>query len=316
VISANGNSNGIVWETDRTSAPTVLRAFDATTLKEIYNTTQNSTRDGIGTGLKFSAPTVADGHVFVGAVNALNVFGLMKPTVAARHVFYRHSAFDKNGTDAAIATDKQALRPGQTATFANYTSFSKGINGIMVDVRQLPGTPSLADFDFRVGNDNNPAAWAAAPSPQITLRLGAGDGHSDRIELVWPDGAIRNEWLQVTVNADAATGLASPDVFYFGNAIGESGNSAADTIVDMNDELAARGDPHNFRKPAEVTNAHDYNRDGRVDATDQLLARHNATNATTALRLIAPPPQATAAAVQALLRRRTARKRPLVLEPR
>ena len=36
--------------------------------------------------------------------------------------------------DAAIATDKTALLPGETASLANYTSYSRGINGIMVDL--------------------------------------------------------------------------------------------------------------------------------------------------------------------------------------
>ena len=48
--------------------------------------------------------------------------------------------------DAAIATDKTALLPGQTATFANYTSYSRGINGIMVDIAGLPGNVTANDF--------------------------------------------------------------------------------------------------------------------------------------------------------------------------
>ena len=51
--------------------------------------------------------------------------------------------------DQAIATDKTALLPGETATFANYTSYSLGINGIMVDVADLAGEPTtetVGDF--------------------------------------------------------------------------------------------------------------------------------------------------------------------------
>src|SRR5207248_7656259 len=129
----------------------------------------------------------------------------------------------------------------------------------------------------------------------VVARPGAGAGGSTRIEITWPDGAIKNEWLQVTVKADAATGLPATDVFYFGNAIGESGNSTADAIVNTADELAARSDPHNFMNAATITNAHDFNRDGRVDATDQLLARINGTNAATALLLLKPATTATAA---------------------
>lgn len=59
--------------------------------------------------------------------------------VVGRHVFYNNSAFDHNNPaanaddDRAVAPDKRALLPGQTATFANYTSYSGGINGLMID---------------------------------------------------------------------------------------------------------------------------------------------------------------------------------------
>ena len=91
------------------------------------------------------------------------------------------------------------------------------------------------------------------------------------------------------MKADANTGLAAPDVFFFGNAVGESGDSPLNAFVNATDEIAARNDPHNFLNPATVTNTHDYNRDGKVDATDQILARNNGTNFLSALKLITAP---------------------------
>ena len=65
--------------------------------------------------------------------------------VVGRYIFYNDSYFDwevisesHTNDDNAIAADKAALLPGQTATFANYTSYSHGINGIMVDIKH-PG---------------------------------------------------------------------------------------------------------------------------------------------------------------------------------
>ena len=62
--------------------------------------------------------------------------------VVGRYVFYNNSRFDGGSTgaadDAAIATDKQALLPGAGATFANYTSYSRGINGVMIDFSGMP----------------------------------------------------------------------------------------------------------------------------------------------------------------------------------
>ena len=228
------------------------------------------------------------------------------PTVVGRYTFYNNSVFDGNDPaanskdDAAIATDKAPLAEGDTATFSNYTSYSKGINGIMVDIAALPSgaQPSAKDFAFKVGNNNAPAGWATGPVPaSVLVRPGAGTGGSTRIDITWADGAIKNEWLQITVDADATTGLSASDVFYFGNAIGESGNSASDAMVTPADEQAARSDPHSFFNPALITNPHDYNRDGKVDATDQIIARMNQTTSATALQLITTPLPAGAAAL-------------------
>jgi hypothetical protein len=215
--------------------------------------------------------------------------------VAGRHIFYNDSLFDGNdaganaGDDGAMATDKTALLPGQTASFANYTSYSRGINGIMVDITLLPGVPGVGDFTFRVGNDNDPGGWVAAPAPlSVTVRSGAGTGGSDRVTILWADNAIQKEWLQVIVGATAATGLGSPDVFYFGNAVGESGNSASDARVNATDEILARNNPRALGQ-APVDFAYDYNRDGKVNATDEIIARNNPTSSLTALQLISVP---------------------------
>lgn len=226
-------------------------------------------------------------------------------TVIGRKLFYNHSAWDGNSAaataadDNAIAIDKAALLPGQTAAFANYTSNDKGINGLMIDVRGLDGTPTADDFLFRRGNNNKPYGndlnnpsddWPWAPGPiTIAVRHGAGVDGADRVTLIWEDGVIRNCWLQVTLLATNATGLARDDVFYVGNAVGESGNSATDALVNATDEIGARNNPHSPFTPAPKSDAYDYNRDKLVNATDQIVARNNRTSPFTALKLIAPP---------------------------
>ncbi len=224
--------------------------------------------------------------------------------VVGRDVFYNNSYFDgrnpaaDTSDDNAIATDKQALLPGQTASFTNYTSYSKGINGVMVDIAGL-GSPlnlTAADFSFKVGNSDNPGTWAATSVPTTVLvRPGDGVGGAYRVELVLPDGAIQKQWLQVTVLANTNTGLSSPDMFYFGNAAGESGNSPSNTFVDGSDFAGARDDPHNFITRASITNVHDYNRDSFVDGSDLAVARDNYTNFLTSLKLVNLIPVLTAA---------------------
>ncbi len=161
---------------------------------------------------------------------------------------------------------------------------------MMIDIAGLTGSPTTNDFIFRIGNDNNPAAWAAAPEPtSILVRPNAGVNGSSRVELVWADGSLKNTWLQVTVKATATTGLAQTDVFYFGNAVGESGNSATNAVVNSTDELAARSNPRTFLDPALANSLYDYNRDGLVNAIDQILARSNSTTLATSLKLITVP---------------------------
>ena len=43
--------------------------------------------------------------------------------------------------------------------------------------------------------------------------------------------------------------------------------------MNASDELGARANQRNFTNPALIDFAYDFNRDGKVDATDQLIAR-------------------------------------------
>ena len=233
-------------------------------------------------------------------------FGVYSAKVEGRYVFYDKSAFDwdisadTNGNglfdpgedgpndDDAIATDKQALLPGQVGSFANYTSYTRGINGVMVDVANLLEgvVPSANDFVFRVGNDSTPDDWAVVATPAtVAFRENAGVGGSDRVTITWPDGAIHNQWLEVTVAA-ADLGLIADDVFYFGNAVGEVGDPVSPALVTAADLLVARKNPRSSLNPAPVDFVCDFNRDTLVDAIDVLAARNNQTNFLTGLQLI------------------------------
>ena len=86
-VSANGSTGGIVWIVEGGSGGT-LHAYDATNLAiELYNSQTNSARDALGSFVKFSLPTVANGKVYVGTANSVAVFGLLRqpaqPSVSA-----------------------------------------------------------------------------------------------------------------------------------------------------------------------------------------------------------------------------------------
>lgn len=179
-------------------------------------------------------------HTGAGTFTA-NIISAAGNTIAGRYLFYADSSFDAQGAAAAIATDKTALLPGQTATFANYSSYNLGINGIIVDISGTVGPITAADFAFAVGNNNSPAAWTAAPAPTSVIVLaGAGTGGSNRVEITWADGAILNQWLEVKVLADGNTGLAANDVFFYGNAVGSTGVTPGSAKVTATDQILVR----------------------------------------------------------------------------
>jgi hypothetical protein len=87
---STGGSSGIVWALDlhayaggtpdggvNTAGPAVLHAYSASNLTELYNSAQSGTRDQAGHALKFTSPTVANGHVFVGTATELDVYGML-----------------------------------------------------------------------------------------------------------------------------------------------------------------------------------------------------------------------------------------------
>jgi hypothetical protein len=97
-ISANAKKNGIVWAIERPegigvqpgAGAAVLRAYNAipptgsSTLTELYNSSEQLVggvaRDQGGCANKFAVPTIANGKVYVGTQNELDVFGLLGPS--------------------------------------------------------------------------------------------------------------------------------------------------------------------------------------------------------------------------------------------
>ena len=214
--------------------------------------------------------TITDGTIEV-------VAGLA--SVVDRHVFYNGSSFDARDSsanaadDGAIATDKSAMLPGETASSANFTSYNRGLNGVMIDVSGLaaPGLIDASDFVLTKGNDDTPSDWTpVSASIDVSVREGAGVDGSDRITLILPDGEVVGAWLRVEMLANLDTGLSEPDVFYFGNAPAD-GNG--DGISDTTDVDLARANQTGFGT-ADISNPYDYNSDGRVNLSDVIQARN------------------------------------------
>jgi hypothetical protein len=120
--------------------------------------------------------------------------------------------------------------------------------------------------------------------------------------LIWTDWsptlnpaneATAKAWLQITVSANATTGLSAADVFYVGNAVGENGGvGGTNTVpgvatVTPSDELHARANPKSLLNPALKDNVDDFDRNKQVNPADQLIARANVTSGLNGLKLIA-----------------------------
>jgi hypothetical protein len=87
-VSANGATNGIVWnlQTDAYAShgPAILYAHDALNVANLlYSSAQNSARDSAGGAVKFVAPTIAKGRVYVAGQYEVSVYGLLNGATQA-----------------------------------------------------------------------------------------------------------------------------------------------------------------------------------------------------------------------------------------
>ena len=211
---------------------------------------------------------------------------LVNTAVVGRHVFYNDSSFDGNNAlataadDNAIALDKVALLPNETATYENISNFSEGINGIIIDA-DLANASSFSANDIALSTGVAEDLSDLAPlnlTPDVSVRVGEGAGGSDRITIVLPNRSVKNVYLQVKVLANSTTGLAIDDVFYFGNVVGETGNLLADTRVNSGDISGVQANLTNLFSQAEIDSPFDVNRDARVSSADISVIQANLTS--------------------------------------
>ena len=138
VISANNAANGVLWTIERkdinSAAPgthtAILYAFSATTVSTtLYNSGQTRVggvvRDQTGCANKFNVPTIANGKVYIGTQNEIDVFGLLPapaapiPSVSAPCI---------NFVNVPVGTTS----PAQSTTLTNLGPGTLTIGGISV----------------------------------------------------------------------------------------------------------------------------------------------------------------------------------------
>jgi hypothetical protein len=226
-------------------------------------------------------------------------------SIAGRQIFYNQSYYDgnkvaidaaaiagANNDDAdAIDTSKTALLPGAgAATFANYTGYNKGINGLVYDIKDVPAgkTITAADFEFVNQGKAGTASTVVTTATVVTQANTPATG-TTRCVITFPNATLTNCWLKVTVKT--TVGLTAADVSYWGNVVGEAGvgnSPVTNLLVNANDEVMARPPyTHNALNRAPVTDTSDYNKDSLVNPNDEVLCRPPyTTNALSCVKLI------------------------------
>ena len=219
--------------------------------------------------------------------------------VMGRYLFYNECYYDgwkpaidagplagPNNDDAdAIDPCKRPLLPGAgQAVFANWTGYTKGINGLAYDIVGATHTPTASDFVFINQGKAGTGTGTVFPSA-VQVWPGMGVGGSDRVFITFVNGQVKNCWLKVIITTDV--GLAAPDVSYWGNAVGDTGNDPPPNIlVNASDEIGIRAHPRDtFHRPG-VCERYDLDKDGIVNATDQLISRNNFTSTFTCVKYI------------------------------
>jgi len=141
-ISANGNTNGILWAINGPH----LYAFDARTLKMLYNTNQAGTRDQLPATAHFATQTVANGRVYVGTKQGLVVYGLLhqlKPTSG-------NNQSTTVNTALSVPLQVQAADPytGQTLPGVTVTFSDGGKGGVFANPTAITDSSGLASTTY------------------------------------------------------------------------------------------------------------------------------------------------------------------------
>ncbi len=222
--------------------------------------------------------------------------------IPTTRVYYKGSSYSLGGTNVTAGTDptKTLVRSGsslQQTTFANVTNYSKGINGVVLDVAGLLGTP-LTAADFHLQDESTrelqrscqPTERMDNSSTAVLDQYATGGSQQQqhRIRVEWPDNVIENRWLQIRLLPTIRTGLQVPAVFYIGNLKAEINGTASNNLLTVTTADLIAASPAGGA--GTVSNVRDVDRNGLILNSDLNLIRLSmATSAS--LRLITIPIQ-------------------------
>jgi hypothetical protein len=76
IITSAGTANGILWQLNGTDA-TNLTAYNATTLVQLYATSQTNGRDTLPPMPHFAQLMIVNGKLYIGTNSGITVLGLL-----------------------------------------------------------------------------------------------------------------------------------------------------------------------------------------------------------------------------------------------
>jgi uncharacterized protein (TIGR03437 family) len=138
-ISANGSADGIVWLLEGSSGGT-LHAYDASNVgNEIYNSQMNGPRDGLGSFVRFTIPTVANGKVYAGTGSSLAVFGrLNQPPQPSLSSVVNGASFQPGPVAPGSLISIFGLNLAQGTASSASDRFSSTLGGVSLIINGVP----------------------------------------------------------------------------------------------------------------------------------------------------------------------------------
>jgi uncharacterized protein (TIGR03437 family) len=158
-ISANGSKNGIVWAITVLDSGARLLAYDAGNLSQLYDSNAVES-DQLPIYAEFSAPTIADGKVFVGTDGGVGVFGQSAPKAPAIGAVANAGSYSVD-----------AISPGSLISI-----FGSGLAAINASAQTVPLPMSVADTSVTINGIPAPVLYESPGqiNAQVPWEIAAG----------------------------------------------------------------------------------------------------------------------------------------------
>lgn len=182
-ISANGDSNGIVWDVDR--GTNQLRAYssDSYAVQLYHSDEAAANRDRLGTSPTFQVPTVVNGHVYLGTADGpasrLVAYGLIEPPNASPAAPTNLKAETILGTQVTLSWNANDTSPNIARAYIVERSEDGGVSWTQTTAGTatnftVGGLKTSTTYAFRVGAFNSVGASGFSNLLFVTTTADAG----------------------------------------------------------------------------------------------------------------------------------------------